>query len=212
LKLHYRATFVLTLVVSVTSILLAQEAPEAQEEQTVQEAPFTIADIARQEREKRKEFAKNDQTIPIHTSALSKHVFTANILFMDSKEAIEKWVLSPLLPRPGTGLVRQVKPGMKFYMPFVVTNYRFPNENMYLSAQLRITDPEGKTIFEAPKVSGAVRRDPRSPHVIVLNPVMDLTFDEADQPGTYMIRVMVFDHAHNVSASTEASIELVKEH
>lgn len=199
MKLHHRATFVLTLVVSLTSILIAQEATP------------TIADIARQEREKRKEYETNEHKISLQTAALSKHVFSANILIMDSKEAIEKWVLSPDVPRPGEGQIRQVKPGMKFYMPFVVTNYHFPNENMNLTAQVRIADPEGKTLFEAPKISGAVRRDPRSPGVIVLNPVMDLTFDEADRPGTYTIRVTVFDLSHSISASAEAAVQLVED-
>jgi hypothetical protein len=203
-KLQYRATFMFALVVSLSSVLFAQEPQEAQE------ALPTIADIAREERAKRKEFASEEKNVAIHTQALSKHVFSAHILFMDSKEAIEKWAASPSIPRPMVGQIQQVRPGVKFYVPFAVTNYRFPNENMNLTAQVRISDPKGTTLVEVPKVSTAVRRDPRSPDVIILNPVLDLEFDEADPRGTYMIRVVISDLAHNITASAEAAVLLVE--
>jgi len=190
-----------TLVLSLASVLLAQQTTSS------------LADIARQEREKRTQpTAKPVQTkISVGSAGMSNAAFQANILITDSKEAIGRWVLLPAAERAGTGRIRRVTPGMKMYVPLVVTNYGFPaSENMYLTAQVRLSNPDGKTLFDVPKMSGAISPDPRSPSVIVLNPLLDLTFDTKDRPGRYTIQVTITDHFHSTSATAEETFELIQ--
>lgn len=207
MKLRHGVTFVLMLIIPLTSVLLAQQTPPS------------LADLARQERERRKQLANKLPPASTGNSA-GKQVagaaglstsFQANILITDSKSAIEKWVLLPVANRPGAGRLHQVTPGMKIYLPFVVTNYNFPaSENMNLTAHVRISGPDGKTLLDEPRMSGAIKPDPRSPNVIVLNPVIDLTFDASDLPGTYTIRVTIADNVHGTDASAEETFQLIR--
>ena len=74
---------------------------------------------------------------------------------------------------------------------------------MNLTAHVRLISPTGKTLFVAAKFSETLAPDPRSPSVIVLNPVMDLALDSDDLPGTYTIRVTVTGHIHSTYAKAE---------
>ena len=138
--------------------------------------------------------------------------FKANILITQSNQETEKWVLMPAADRPGAGRLRQLIPGKKYYLPIVVTDYAFPaSEQMYLTAHVRFISPTGKILFGAAKVSGALAPDPRSPSVIVLNPVMDITSDPSDPLGTYTVRVTITDHVHSTYARAEEQFQLVPE-
>jgi len=75
---------------------------------------------------------------------------------------------------------------------------------------VRFMSPAGKTLFAAAKFSETIGPDPRSPSVIVLNPVMDITFDPDDPPGTYTIRVTIKDNVHSVYAKAEEQFQLVQ--
>jgi hypothetical protein len=47
--------------------------------------------------------------------------------------------------------------------------------------------------------------------VIVLNPVMDITFDSTDLPGTCMVRVTITDQIHSAHAKAGEHFELAPE-
>ena len=178
-----------------------------------QDGNQSIGDVARQERESRqKQSVNSGQTDASETSGLREGSFKANVLITESHDAIEKWVLMPEAGRAGSGRIRKATRGKKYYVPFVVTDYAaLPSERMYLTAHVRLVSPTGKTIFVAAKFSEALAADPRSPSVIVLNPVMDYTFDEDDVPGTYTIRVTVTDHVHSTYARAEEQLQLIEE-
>lgn len=157
---------------------------------SAQDGSQSLGDLARQQRDHKQQSASSGQTDASETSGLKEADFKANILITDSHDAIEKWVLTPDADRAGTGRIRQVTTGKKYYLPFVVTGYKWPaSERMTLIAHVRLISPDGKTQFEAPAFSRTIAADPRSPSVIVLNPVMDYTLDSSDLPGTYTIRV-----------------------
>ena len=185
--------FVFLLVIALTFLVSAQDNSQS------------LGDIARQERARREaQFDANE------IAGLKEGDFRANILITDSKDSVEKWVLMPAADRPGAGRFREVTRDKKLYVPFVVTDYAFPaSEKMDLNAHIRFLSPTGKTLFDAPHISAAQRPDPRSPHTIVLNPVMDLTFDANDVPGTYTLRVTITDHVHSTYAKAEEKFQLV---
>jgi len=133
------------------------------------------------------------------------------MLITYSHDAIEKWVLMPEANRAGAGRIRQVTTGKKYYLPFVVTDYKWPaSERMTLTAHVRLISPDGKTQFESPMFSRTIFADPTSPSVIVLTAVLDYTFDSSDSPGTYTIRVTVTDHVHSAYAKAEEQFQLVQ--
>ena len=142
---------------------------------------------------------------------LEDSLVKANVLITDSHDAIEKWVLMPEADRAGAGRIRRVTPGKKYYLPFVVTDYPWQaSERMTLTAHVRFISPAGKILFESPTFSRTIAPDPRSPSVIVLNPVMDVTFDPDDLPGTYTIRVTVTDHVHSAYAKADEQFQLIQ--
>jgi hypothetical protein len=178
---------------------------------SAQDSNQSLGDLARQQR-KEKQAGNSGQTDSNETSGLKDGIFKANILIAESHDAIEKWVLTPETGRAGTGRIRQAIVDKKYYLPFVVTEYPWPvSEKMYLTAHVRLISPAGKTVFAAAKFSEALAPDPRSPNVIVLNPVMDLTLDTDDLPGTYTIRVTVTDHVHSTYAKAEEQFQLIRE-
>ncbi len=185
-------------VVSVALALCAQDNSQS------------LGDLARQQRDHKQQSANSGQTDASETSGLKEADFKANILITDSHDAIEKSVLTPDADRAGTGRIRQVTTGKKYYLPFVVTGYKWPaSERMTLIAHVRLISPDGKTQFEAPAFSRTIAADPRSPSVIVLNPVMDYTLDSSDLPGTYTIRVTITDRVHSVYAKAEEQFQLI---
>jgi len=179
---------------------------------SAQESNQSLGDLARQQREHRqKQSGDSGQTDARETNGLKEGDFKANILITDSHDAIERWVLAPEANRAGAGRIRQVTTGKKYYLPFVVTDYKWPaNERMTLTAHVRLIAPDGKTQFESPRWSRTIFADPRSPSVIVLNPVLDYTFDSSDLPGTYTIRVTVTDHVHSAYAKAEERFQLIQ--
>lgn len=173
---------------------------------SAQDGGPSLGDIARQERARR--LAQTDAN---EIAGLKEGQFHANILFTDSKGAVEKWVLMPAAEKPNAGRIRQVTRDKKFFIPFVVTDYAFPvSEKMDLTAHIRFLSPQGKVLLESPMFSENVGADPRSPHTIVLNPVMDVTFDASDLPGTYTFRLTIVDHVHSTYAKAEEKIELIQ--
>jgi hypothetical protein len=173
---------------------------------SAQDGSPSLGEIARQERARR--MAQTDTN---EIAGMKEGDFHANILLTGSKDAIEKWVLLPAAERLNAGRIRQVTRDKKTFVPFVVSEYPYPaSEKMDLIAHIRFLSPTGKVLLESPKFSEDVGPDPRSPHTIVLNPVMDITFDSHDAPGVYTLRLTITDHIHNTYAKAEEKIELIE--
>lgn len=189
-----RLIFLLVLVVSVAFLACAQDGGPS------------LGDIARQERAR-----KMAQADANEIAGLKEGGFHLDLLLMDSKDSVLKWVSLPAADRPNAGRIRQVTRDKKIYVPFVVTDYPFPvSEKMDLKAHIRFLSPQGKVLLDSPTFSETIGADPRSPHTIVLNPVMDVTFDSSDLPGTYTFRLTVVDRVHSTYAKAEEKIELIQ--
>lgn len=127
--------------------------------------------------------------------------FQAHILITGSHTATEKWVLSPPGERGGDrGRLRTVSKGQKIYFPVIATGYK-PSDSGQINfvADLEIVAPSGKVIA-LKKCCSAVRGDPRTPGVVVLNPVVEIVFDADDPAGTYTARATVSDGSRTAAA------------
>lgn len=126
--------------------------------------------------------------------------FKVDVLIVDSKEAVERWVLSPPGRRGGDhGRLRAVNAGTKVYLPIVVTGFNLSDRPDF-SADLQIVGPGAKSQV-LKMCCGANAFDPRTPGLVVLNPVVDVTFDAEDVPGAYSVRVTVRDGPRSASTS-----------
>ena len=144
---------------------------------------------------------------------IHKVSFTARILITDSHTKIEQWVLSSENERLAlSGHQRVVHINEKLYYPFVVTGYTVDSSGRVdLTADFQLISPRGEVCAQTAKIATANRQDPRAPGIIVLEPVLDLTFDEKDQPGTYTIRTIITDHIKSEAVTAEETFRLVKD-
>jgi hypothetical protein len=189
-----RLIFLLVLVVSFAFLACARDGGSS------------LGDIARQERAR-----KMAQTDANEIAGLKEGGFHLDLLLMDSKGSVLKWVSLPPADRPSAGRIRRVTRNQKIYVPFVVTDYPFPvSEKMNLTTHIRLLSPQDKVLLDNPTFSETIGADPRSPHIIVLNPVMDVTFDSSNLFGTYTFRLSVVDHVHSTYAKAEEKIELIE--
>jgi hypothetical protein len=87
-----------------------------------------------------------------------------------------------------------VRRGQKLLIPAVVTDY-IPDASgrVRLSADFQLIGPGGAVVFNAQGYSSSSTQDPRTPGLIVLNPVLNLTADPPDPLGSYTVRVTVWD-------------------
>ena len=117
--------------------------------------------------------------------------FTANVLIVKSHDDIASWVLLPSAKRlADTGHARKVTRGVKFYLPVVATfSDSQVGQNIDLRGVIQIVSPMGNTFFATRCFANQV--DPRAPRTIVLEPVLDLTFDNTDPGGDYRIRASI---------------------
>ena len=127
--------------------------------------------------------------------------FGANVLIVKSHPEIESWVMTePAKRRGNVGRARSVTRGTKFYLPVVATfSQSQEGQRIALVADLEIVAPGGK-VAKISSCCSANRVDPRAPATIVLNPVVDLTFDATDPTGEYKVRAMINNGKETVVA------------
>lgn len=118
------------------------------------------------------------------------HQIQASILIVNSKDAIAKWVINP--KGGDAGRLRSVMVGQKVFVPVIVTGLKTADFGQPgIVADIQFVSPDGKVMFNGRNCCGANRGDPRTPGLVVLNPVLDLTSEAGDPLGTYEIRAAV---------------------
>jgi hypothetical protein len=135
--------------------------------------------------------------------------FKANLLIAESNAEIEKWVRATPAERAASGRKRTLEIDTKYLLPAVVTGYTPDSKQILFTADYEMLGPGGKVYFQKTEFSSAQAYDPRSPSVIVLNPVLNLTFDKNDTPGKYIIRITVNDHLKGTVSLAEEQVTLV---
>ena len=118
--------------------------------------------------------------------------FSANVLIVKSHSDIENWVkLEPAKRRGDVGRVRTITKGEKFYLPVIATfSQSQVGQGITLVADLEIVAPGGK-VQKVFSCCFANQVDPKAPTTIVLNPVLDVTFDATDPSGEYRVRARI---------------------
>ncbi len=137
--------------------------------------------------------------------------FNANLVCARSHAEIEKWVFSTLDGEQPDAAPESVRMNQKFHLAFIVDSFEAPaRKPVDLLANLKMVDPNGKTVMTVPKAAFANMQDPRAPGIVVLQPIMAITFDKTDPVGTYTFESSILDRSRGVSAFATTSIELVR--
>jgi hypothetical protein len=124
----------------------------------------------------------------------------ASILIVDSHDAVAKWVKDP---KAGDGgRMRKVTVGQKIFVPIIVTGLKTTDFGQPgIVADMQFVSPDGTVVFNGKKCCSANRGDARTPGLVVLNPVLDLTSEHGDPLGTYEVRATVTYGGRTASAS-----------
>jgi hypothetical protein len=137
------------------------------------------------------------QTAPVTAAP----AFQANILIVDSHQAIAQWATNP--KAGDAGRMRTVTVGQKIYVPVVVTGLKTTDIGPQgIVADFQFVAPGGKVLQDAKNCCRAANQlDPRTPGLIVLNPVLDMESEPGDPLGTYELRATVTYRGQTASAS-----------
>ena len=144
------------------------------------------------------------------TAANTAHgPFRVQLLVVGHNADIEHWVLTPESSRkPDSARLRQARRGQLLLVPIVVTNFTAEANGLVpISADFQLISPTG-TIVLAKKITGSNLPDSRTPGLMVLNPVLNLTSEPTDPLGPYVVRVTVKNGIR--SAQAEERFELDK--
>lgn len=135
-------------------------------------------------------------------------LFKANLLIVKSHSDIESWVILDPDKRNGdVGRLRKVKKGDKIYVPIVATFTKSQvGSRIALVADIEFTTPNGQ-VHRIPNCCLANRVDPRAPTTIVLEPVMDITFDTRDPTGEYIVKAILNDGRTSVVSEEKFALE-----
>ena len=124
----------------------------------------------------------------------------ASILIVDSHDAIAAWVKEP--KGGDSGRIRIVTVGQKIFVPIIVTGLNTTEFGQAgIVADMQFVLPNGKVVFNGKKCCGANSGDPRTPGLVVLNPVLDMTSEPGDPLGSYELRATVTYGGRSASAS-----------
>ena len=130
----------------------------------------------------------------------------ANILIVDSQDAVAQWVIDP--QGGDVGRMRKVTVGRRVFVPIVVTGLKTTEFGQAgIVADMQFVSPSGKVVFNGRKCCSAIRGDPRAPGLVVLNPVLDLSSEDGDPLGTYEVRATVTYGGRTASASEKFVLE-----
>ena len=131
------------------------------------------------------------------------------LLVVGSNADIETWLAMPEKARkPGSERLRQVHRGQLLLVPIVVTNFVASSKGtVAISAEFQLISPTGTVAYSKQfEVNGVP--DKRTPGLMVLNPIMNVTSEATDSLGWYIARVKVTNGAG--TAQAEERFELVR--
>ena len=95
------------------------------------------------------------------------------------------------------------------YCSFFVQGFSTDSTGAYnLSADIKLSDPQGKVVFEEKNYATAKGSISQSQKMIILDSSFDLVFDETDLIGMYTLEIHVKDYLNGDRATTKTTILL----
>ena len=114
----------------------------------------------------------------------------------ENEQALDKFAITKPAERSKIkGLVTKVTVGTRFAAAIFLDGYELPySRRVDVSADIVITDPEGKEMLDRVSISGAQTMDPKVMLLLPLKPIFGLMFGLTDREGEYRVQITVRDH------------------
>lgn len=123
---------------------------------------------------------------------------------------IERWNASNSQGQQQIPVQKRFAPGETVYTAVIVTGYsRDSHQQIDLDASFRFTNSAGRVLFRRDAYARAKRFIPRETGFIILDPALDISFDQQDPAGNYRIEFEINDHIsrHRTLTSIVLSLE-----
>jgi hypothetical protein len=130
----------------------------------------------------------------------------------DTPRYIEKWVATPASQGQEIRSVTSFAPGETAYTSVIVTGYTIgENGAINLEAGFEFIKPDGKVLFGEKKYAKAMSTGNKKVAFVMLDPALDIGFDNTDPEGVYELRYYVTDNLAGKSTEASETITLTKE-
>jgi hypothetical protein len=148
-------------------------------------------------------------TAPAPASAMREGSFDVNLVITDAKDGLSRWLAMTPKQRDRISREQHFRPNQKGYVAVVLTNYRAPEANVDLTAQVSLVGPDGKVVYEHRDLGRSAWGHPLQGY-LAIRPDIDFSFDGSDVAGTYTYRVVVSDHIKGEIGRAEQKLVFVK--
>lgn len=134
------------------------------------------------------------------------------LVLAEDETVIDKYALAKPADRAAIkGVLTKVTIGRRTAGAILLEGYELPySRRVDISADLVITDPEGKEMIDKASVSGAQTMDPKLMVLLPLKPLFGLMFGLTDREGEYKVRITVWDHIRGASTKLETSFVVTR--
>ena len=106
-------------------------------------------------------------------------------------------------------IVREYIPEETAYCAFFVQDFSTDSTGAFnLSADIKLSDPQGKVVFEEKNYAKAKGSISQSQKMLILDSSFDLEFDETDLLGMYTLEIFVKDNINGDRDTTKTTILL----
>ena len=140
----------------------------------------------------------------------SENNLKAFLTVSDSPEYIENWVKkpsdTPIIIKKVTAFI----PNETVYIAFIATGFGVKNDGRIdLHADIEIIKPNGEILFSLQDYSKATGHSSKKPCFVMLDPALDLIFDNTDPQGIYILKAIISDGVSTQTATATEKIMLV---
>ncbi len=136
----------------------------------------------------------------------------AYVACSDSPRYIKKWVTTPSEQKQRVRWVTIFAPGEVAYTSVIITEYTIGKDgSVDLEAGFEFTKPDGKVMFSEKKYSKAKSSGYSNTGFIMLDPALDLGFDNTDPLGEHELKFYVKDHLSGKTTTASQKITLTLE-
>ena len=130
----------------------------------------------------------------------------------DTPRYIEEWVTKSSSHGPVIRVVTSFAPGETAYTAVIVTGYTVgENGAISLEAGFEIIKPDGEVFFEENKYAKLRSTGHKQVAFVMLDPALDISFDDGDPEGIYDLRFYVTDNLTGKTIEASEKITLTKE-
>lgn len=131
------------------------------------------------------------------------------IIASASKNFIDNWTKTPFKKPVYIDLIDNVKVEQTFFIAVVVTGYSLDDKGKTdLVGSFVLQNPDGSAMFNEPTMFSQNESMSHPQGFLILDPTGEVTLEEGDQKGKYIIKSIVRDNVSGKEAAGEYEVNL----